>query len=64
MQWVHELASKMDQSAYARFTGNPKSKYVKVDSPLTPEVIDRHLSGEQPIAPYVLNRRSDDGQPG
>ena len=55
MNWIHQLASKMDQSAYARFTGNPKRKYVMVDAPLTADVIERHLSGGQPVAAYVLS---------
>jgi len=43
--FVHELASKMDTSTYAKFTGKPGATYVRVDAPLTAEVIDRHLSG-------------------
>jgi len=64
MHWVHELASKMDQTAYGRFTGNPNSKYAKVDAPLTAEVIDRHLSGGQGVAAYVLADRGGDGKLG
>jgi hypothetical protein len=55
MDWVHELASKMDRSAYARFTGKEKPKYVRVEEPLTGDVIERHLRSEQPIAAYVLS---------
>jgi len=55
MHWVHELASRMDQSAYARFTGQPKHKYVAVDEPLTPQVVDLHLAKTQPVAAYVLS---------
>jgi hypothetical protein len=55
MDWVHELASKMDRRAYARFTGRKKPKYLKVEAPLTTDVIDRHLSNEQPIAAYLLS---------
>lgn len=55
MQWVHDLAARMDQSNYARFTGKAKPKYLPADAPLSREVIERHLSGEQPIAPYVLS---------
>ncbi|APL95971.1 hypothetical protein SIDU_16445 [Sphingobium indicum B90A] len=45
----------MDQSNYAWFTGKAKPKYLPADAPLSQEVIDRHLSGEQPIAAYVLS---------
>lgn len=59
MQWVHELASKMDPSNYARFTGLAKPKYVAVDAPLTPDVIERHLKSDPPIAAYVLSDRDE-----
>lgn len=55
MQWVHDLAARMDGSAYARFTGQAKSKYVAVDEPLSREVIDLHLAKKQPVAAYVLS---------
>jgi len=64
MHWVHELASKMDSTAYGRFTGNPNCKYVKVDEPLTADLIDRHLSGGQAVAAYVLSDRGGEGKLG
>jgi hypothetical protein len=64
MQWVHELASKMDSTAYGRFTGNPDAKYAMTKAPLTAEVIDRHLSGGQAVAAYVLADRGGDGKLG
>jgi hypothetical protein len=55
MEWVHNLAALMNQSAYARFTGQAKPKYVAVDAPLTREVIDLHLEKKQPVAAYILS---------
>jgi len=61
MQWVHDLAARMDQSAFARFTGKANPKYVAVDAPLSREVIERHLSksNAEPIAAYVLSHREE-----
>lgn len=59
MQWVHDLAARMDQSAYAQFTGKAKPKYVAVDAPLTREVIDMHLADKQPVAAYVLSHPAE-----
>lgn len=55
MQWVHDLAARLDQSNYARFTGKAKPAYLPANGALTREVIERHLSSEQPIAAYVLS---------
>jgi hypothetical protein len=62
--FVHELASMMDPSTYAKFTGKPGATYVRVDAPLTAEVIERHLSGGQAIGAYVLADRGGDGKLG
>lgn len=61
MQWVHELAGRMDRSAYARFTGQARPKYIAVDEPLTREVVERHLAemNAEPIAAYVLSHREE-----
>lgn len=53
MRWVHKLARYAHQDAYARWIGNPKKKYVLVDAPLTKDIIDAHLSGDQPIGIYI-----------
>jgi hypothetical protein len=49
----------MDQSNYAWLTGKPKPKYLPADTPLTREVIERHLSDEQPIAAYALSHPAE-----
>ena len=55
MGWVHTLASYAHQEAYARWTGDPKKKYLKVGAPLTEAIIDAHLSNDQPIGIYINN---------
>ena len=55
MNWVYDLTARMDQRAYARFTGKAKPKYVAVDEPLSREIIDLHLAKKQPVAAYVLS---------
>ena len=62
MNWIYELANAMHSDAYAQYTGREKSKYVKVDAPLTTDVIDKHLSGDQPVAAYALS--NPDGNKG
>lgn len=48
------IISKVRQDAFAAYQGNSKPKYTRQDAPITPQVIEGHLTGKQPIACYTV----------
>lgn len=51
---VQGIVASARQDAYAAFQHTGKQKYRREDAPVTPAVIEGHLSGQQPIAIYTV----------
>jgi hypothetical protein len=51
---VQGIVASARQDAYAAFQHSDKQKYRSEKAPITPAVIDGHLSGQRPIAIYTV----------